>query len=104
MKNSTAELPQATTSTSERKAIGKIEAFYLRNQRRHIYTALEEVDDADFFWGRTEINEFDFWWKKDKPLTEIADEMERTETAVLLLALDRVMKGKIQPRDGWKIW
>jgi hypothetical protein len=92
------------TNTSEQKAIGKIEALYLRNQRRNIYTALEEVEDIDFFWSRTEIHEFDFWWKQDKPLTEIAEEMERTETAVLLLALDRVMKGKIKPRNGWKIW
>jgi hypothetical protein len=104
MKNSTAEQPLVITSTSEQKAIGKIESYYLRNQRQNIYVALEEVEDADFFWSRDEINEFYFWWKKDKPLTEIAYEMERTETAVLLLALDRLMKGKIQPRDGWKIW
>ncbi|MGF6951893.1 phenylpyruvate tautomerase PptA (4-oxalocrotonate tautomerase family) [Neobacillus sp. B4I6] len=104
MKNSLEDPHQVITSTSEQKAIGKIEAFYLRNQRRSIYIALEEVEDADFFWGRTEIKEFDFWWKKDTPLTKIAYEMERTETAVLLLALDRVMKGKIKPRDGWRIW
>jgi hypothetical protein len=91
------------TSTSEQKAIGKIEALYLRNQRRNIYTSLEDVEDIDFFWSRTEIHEFDFWWEKDKPLTEIAEEMERSETAVFLLALDRLAKGTIKPRN-WKIW
>jgi hypothetical protein len=103
MKNSTADPHQVITNTSEQKAIGKIEAFYLRNQRRNIYTALEEVEDIDFFWSRDEINEFDFWWKKDKPLTEIAEELERSETAIFLLALDRLAKGKINPRN-WKIW
>jgi hypothetical protein len=103
MKNSTAHQHQASLNISELMTIGKIESHYLRFRRNYIYTALEEVDGADFFWSRDEVKEFEFWWKKDKPITEIAEEMERTETAVLLLALDRLSKERIKPRN-WRIW
>ena len=104
MKNSTVSQLQATASTNEKKAIGKIESYYLRFNRGHIYVALEEVDEADFFWGRTEFREFQRLWKKKVPLAEIAETLERTEFAVLILSLDLLMRKKIKPRKGWKIW
>lgn len=81
-----------------------MENYYLRNQRNMIYIALEEVDDTDFFWSRKEIWKFDKYWEANAPIKEIAKEMHRTEISVLLLSFDRILRGLIKPREGWKIW
>lgn len=89
---------------SENKAIGKIESYYLKHRRNSIYVALEEVNDHDFFWSETEIQEFEQLWKEDCKLTEIVEIMERSEISVFLLAIDRLMKGKIKRREDWRVW
>jgi hypothetical protein len=91
-------------SREEKITITKMENYYLRNQRNMIYIALEEVEDTDFFWSKKEIWKFDRYWKADVPLKEIAEEMHRSEMAVFLLAFDRIARGNIEPRKGWKIW
>jgi hypothetical protein len=88
----------------ESKNIGMMEQYYLRNKRSSIYIALEEVEDADFYWSPLEINRFDELWKKDTSIVEIAKEMKRSEIAVFLLSLDRVFRNKVKPRTGWKFW
>jgi hypothetical protein len=89
---------------AEEKDIRITEQRLLTHRRRYIYIALEEVEDAEFLWGRWSLKEFDRLWNEDIPLTEIAETLERTEMACLLLSLDRVMQGKLEPRRGWKIW
>jgi hypothetical protein len=86
------------------QTIGRMEEYYLRDRRNTIYIALEEVEDADFYWSPTEIDRFDSLWKLDNPIVEIAKEMRRSEIAVFLLSLDRVFRGKIKPRKGWSFW
>lgn len=88
----------------EKQAIGWMEYTLLQHKRNHIYIALEEVVDSDFFWSDREVNRFDRLWEEDTPLTEIATEMRRSEIAVLLLSLDRILQGEIKPRQGWKFW
>jgi hypothetical protein len=89
---------------AEEKDIRITENRLLTQRRRYIYIALEELEEAEFLWGRWSLKEFDRLWNEDIPLTEIAETLEKTETACLLLALDRVMLGKLEPRRGWKIW
>jgi hypothetical protein len=90
-------------NTNENKAIGRIEQYYFKNKRDTIYTALEEVEGADFHWGPREIKKFNRLWEKKTPITEIAKEMKRSEIAVFILSLDMIFRGKIKPR-AWKIW
>jgi len=85
-------------------AAGHMERNYLTLKRNYIYTALEDVEDAEWYWSPSEIKEFDWLWRKNKPLVEIAGELQRSEVAVFLLSFDRVAKGKIKARKGWKIW
>jgi hypothetical protein len=94
----------AMLSIKENRNIGRMEEYYLRNKRSEIYIALEEVEDVDFYWSPNEIIRFDEGWEKDTPIVEMAKELRRSEIAVLFLSLDRVFRGKIKPRDGWKIW
>lgn len=88
---------------SENKAKAKIESYYLRLKRNTIYTSLEDMEDTEWYWSPSEVREFDWLWKKDMPIKEMATELGRSEIAVFLQALDRLYKGRIKPRD-WKIW
>lgn len=90
-------------SINEKMAIGNIEKHYLRLKRNVIYTSLEDVEDAEWYWSPSEIKELDWLWKKDMPMKEMAVELGRTEVAVFLQVFDRLYKGKINPRD-WRIW
>lgn len=87
----------------ENKARGKIESYYLRLKRNVIYTTFEGIEDINWYWSTQEVQMFDEMWFDDKPLTDIAKELRRTEIAVFFLSLDRVYEGKIKPRE-WKIW
>jgi hypothetical protein len=104
MSNPTASQILAMMSIQENRTVGRVEKYYFQNKRNNIYIALEEVEDADFYWSRKEIEKFDKKWNEDTPITEIAMEMKRTEIAVFLLSLDRIFRGQIKPRKNWKIW
>lgn len=84
-------------------AKGHIEHYYLRLKRNFIYTTFEDIEDMDWYWSMAEIQRFDEMWFEDKPLTEIAKELRRSEIAVFFLSLDRVYHKKIKPRN-WKVW
>lgn len=83
----------------ENNVIGHIEAALL-NQNRNIHIALEE---KNFVWGRNDVLEFEVMYKAGKSLNEIAEYFEKETVEVLLLALDRIEKGKIKIREGWRI-
>jgi hypothetical protein len=93
-----------TISRKEKITTTKMENYYLRNKRNMIYIALEDVEDTDFFWSSREIRKFDNLWKEKMSLKEIAKDMHRSEISVLLLSFDRILRGLIEPREGWKIW
>lgn len=75
-----------------------------RYRRERLYIALESVKDADFIWHEREVNHFDVLWNMDMSLKDIAEQFDRSETSIFLLALDRALQGKIKARKGWKIW
>lgn len=88
---------------NENKCIGRVEHYYLRERRMNINVSLEDLEDTEWFWSNTEIRKLDAMWKKDMPMTEIAEELRRSEVAVFLQCLDRISKGALTPRD-WRIW
>lgn len=73
-------------------------------KRNKIYVALEDVRDMDFIWDMKEVFEFEKMWRRKVPLREIAAELNTTEVSVFLLALDRLQRGYIKPRNGWRVW
>jgi hypothetical protein len=81
----------------------RMENYYLRFKRNVIHTALEDIEDTDWFWCPSEIQKFDELWEQDKSIKEMAQELRRTEIAILLLSLDRIFKGEVKPRE-WRIW
>ena len=93
-----------TLDEVEEKDIRITENRLLKDLRNFIYIALEDVEDAEFIWSLREVREFEALWYREIPLSEIAETLERTEFSCLLLSLDRVMRGKLKPRKGWKVW
>lgn len=91
-------------SIQENRTVGRMEQYYFKNKRNNIYIAMEEVEDADFYWSPNEIKQFDALWEEDTPIVEIATEMKRSEIAVFLLSLDRIFRKKIKSRKNWNFW
>lgn len=85
-------------------AITQIKKMHQRKKRSSIYIALENVEDCDFYWSPREIENFDLLWEEETPINKIAKEMRRSPLSVFLLSFDRIARGLIKPRDGWKIW
>jgi len=88
----------------ESRKISKLEQNHLTRKRKYIYTALENVEDADWYWDVKEILDFQELWNAEISVKDIAAYLKRTEMSVLLLSLDRMAKGKIKPRQGWSLW
>lgn len=88
----------------EEMAKGRIESQYLTDKKYSFSIALESVSDTDWFWTPEEHEKFDALWSEEIPMEQMAEEMNRSEMAVFLNALDRMANGFIKPRQGWKIW
>ncbi|MGD6898628.1 hypothetical protein [Bacillus infantis] len=87
-----------------KRLVAENEAYLQQFRRAKIYTTFEEVEETDWHWAEREIRKFDELWKADMPLREMAKELRRSELAVMLAAFDRLARGKIKPREGWRIW
>lgn len=77
---------------------------YFKAHRDNLYLALEDINDMEFFWTDKEVKDFDELWKLKTPLNDIAIRLNKTFFSVFLMAIDRGLKGQIEPRDGWRIW
>lgn len=71
-------------------------------KRLQTYIVFDDFD-LSFEWDRKEVREVDRLWAEGVSLMEIAKRFKRPHVEVLLLLIDRDMKGKIQPRKG-VIW
>lgn len=81
-----------------------IKNYKTHKRFNHLYISLDDIPDADFFWSDKEVINFDILWNLDTPISEIAKMMKKSEISILLLSFDRVLKGKVKSRSGWKIW
>ncbi len=88
----------------EEMAKGRIESQYLTDEKYNFSIALENISDTDWFWTPEEHEKFDKLWNIKMPMNLMAKELNRSEMAVFLNALDRMASGFIKPRKGWKIW
>lgn len=85
----------------DNRVVGFLESHHMRKKNRSIYTALEE---ENYHWSVKDVREFDEMYEAAMTLNEIAEYFERTPLEILILALDRIHRGKIDMREGWKIW
>lgn len=71
------------------------------HQRNNLYIALgEDGVNIDFIWDLDEVLEFDRLWEEGYCLWDIAHHFGRRYDDVLVLALDRSIRGKISVRPG----
>jgi hypothetical protein len=75
----------------------KLEHYHMRKYRPRLYVACE---DFDFTWSLEEVQEFDEMWKQGANVYDLQEYFNRSQEEILLLALDRAMKGEIEPREG----
>ncbi|MCA1029316.1 hypothetical protein LCM23_25215 [Cytobacillus kochii] len=86
-----------------RKAVRQINKMHLRESRNVIYISFEDLPDTEIFWSEKEVATFDHYWKLNITIEGIAKMMRRSESSVMLLGLDRMIRGKVPARD-WNIW
>lgn len=73
--------------------------YYLKE----LYIPLEELDE-EWIWTVGEVKEFDRLWKLKIPVREMAKILGCYEATIVIMAFDRLIKGEIKPRKGWKMW
>lgn len=82
-------------------AATRITGYKAHRPRRKTYIALDNLRDDIWTWDYfSEVRPFDQMWREGKPFWEIAEELKRKPDAVLILAIDRILKGAIKPRPG----
>jgi hypothetical protein len=85
------------------KRMTEQENKYMQQERKVIYTSLEDIEETDWHWSEHEVREFDELWSDGMPIVEIALVLRRSEISVLFQAFDRLYKGEVKPRN-WNIW
>lgn len=68
---------------------------YMKNSRRNLYVALEELD---LVFDESEVIRLKEMWKEDKNIIEIAVELGRHQLEVAALIMDQADKNKIKSR------
>lgn len=82
---------------TERRAISKLEANYLKNKAGQTYIACE---DFDFIWTNEEVFDLECMWMEGASLEQMANHFKRTEAEVLILLIDRSSMKRLKPRKG----
>ncbi|MED0946220.1 helix-turn-helix domain-containing protein [Bacillus mycoides] len=81
------EMENYTMAAQQRK--------YMKNSRRNLYVALEELD---LVFDESEVIRLKEMWKEDKNIIEIAVELGRHQLEVAALIMDQADKNKIKSR------
>ncbi|MGE6593019.1 helix-turn-helix domain-containing protein [Bacillus mycoides] len=68
---------------------------YMKNERRNLYIALEELD---MFWDEDEVSRVKGAWKKNESVFAIGEKLQRNPDEVALLIMDLARKGVIGKR------
>lgn len=68
---------------------------YMKNSRRNLYVALEELD---LVFDESEVIRLKEMWKEDKNIIEIAVELGRHQLEIAALIMDQADKNKIKSR------
>ncbi|WP_257153254.1 helix-turn-helix domain-containing protein [Bacillus toyonensis] len=81
------QLENYTISAQQRK--------YMKNERRNLYIALEELD---MLWDEDEVWQVNEAWNNNESVFEIGEKMQRDPDEVALLIMDLARKGAIGKR------
>lgn len=81
------EMENYTMAAQQRK--------YMKNSRRNLYVALEELD---LVFDESEVIRLKEMWKEDKNIIEIAVELGRHQLEIAALIMDQADKNKIKSR------
>lgn len=68
-----------------------------------LYIPLEDLD-GQWIWTESEINQFDMLFKNGMPVNKMAAYFDKYETTILVVWLDRYIKGALGMRKGWNLW
>lgn len=96
---SNAEKILAAINNKEALAAYNMEKKYLKSQKRAVYIPLEDVE-IDWFWDHNQVMIFDELWNIGVPLSDIAEELDKTFLEALLMMADRAERKFIKPRKG----
>ncbi|MBG9615915.1 hypothetical protein ABE15_22780 [Bacillus cereus] len=81
------QLENYTISAQQRK--------YMKNERRNLYIALEELD---MLWDEDEVVQVKEAWNNNESVFTIGEKMQRDPDEVALLIMDLARKGAIGKR------
>ncbi|MFZ7755893.1 helix-turn-helix domain-containing protein [Bacillus thuringiensis] len=81
------QLENYTISAQQRK--------YMKNERRNLYIALEELD---MLWDEDEVVQVKEAWNNNESVFAIGEKMQRDPDEVALLIMDLARKGAIGKR------
>lgn len=81
------QLENYTISAQQRK--------YMKNERRNLYIALEELD---MLWDEDEVVQVKEAWNNNESVFAIGEKMQRDPDEVALLIMDLARKGVIGKR------
>ncbi|MDA2637952.1 helix-turn-helix domain-containing protein [Bacillus cereus] len=81
------QLENYTISAQQRK--------YMKNERRNLYIALEELD---MLWDEDEVAQVKEAWNNNESVFAIGEKMQRDPDEVALLIMDLARKGVIGKR------
>ncbi|WP_257153216.1 helix-turn-helix domain-containing protein [Bacillus toyonensis] len=81
------QLENYTISAQQRK--------YMKNERRNLYIALEELD---MLWDEDEVVQVKEAWNNNESVFAIGEKMQRDPDEVVLLIMDLARKGAIGKR------
>ncbi|OUB99483.1 helix-turn-helix domain containing protein [Bacillus thuringiensis serovar medellin] len=68
---------------------------YLKNKRRNLYIALEELD---MLWDEDDVLRVKNAWKNNESVFAIGEKLQRDPDEVALLIMDLARKGAIEKR------
>ncbi|EJR68622.1 hypothetical protein IIO_00150 [Bacillus cereus VD115] len=68
---------------------------YMKNERRNLYIALEELD---MFWDEDDVLRVKDAWKNNESVFAIGKKLQRDPDEVALLIMDLARKGTIRNR------
>lgn len=70
---------------------------------KDIYIPLEDLGN-EWNWTVGEIYQFDELWEMGVALKDMAVTFNKQESTMVIVAIDRLINGKIKPRKGWNLW
>ncbi|MDA2440071.1 helix-turn-helix domain-containing protein [Bacillus cereus] len=84
-----------TDLEKENYTIAAQQRKYMKNSRRNMYIALEELD---LVFDESEVIRLQKMWKENKNIIEIAKELGRHQLEIAALIMDQADKNEIQSR------